>query len=393
MIQRECSRCKRTDPPPKQCAACERAFYCSSKCQRRDWVAHIFDCKPKRTLNSADYLAYSVLERGRQPEYPEAESHFGFGNSTDKGAAKRLVGLYTMLLHPDQLGVKPIALNRWRVEGTLKENIKREFQKLPEDKRGPDFAWFLKNSNVVDELPLQKKLEMFESPIEKSIRKTCESVGMPPTLTQAEMQGYINSMPPDENECLMMLTFLNMHAAPDISSTIWVKFGYSVFGKHNEAPLAGMYFNLTRRCTFKEFCAAYALGSLVKLFTQYGIEVDNPGLVDLLSETPEVKKSVWWLRQYIDIVLVNGFESEMEFKPGQPACGDYGFARVKTVEEHRMLVDLYKGFFANMTGTQPLEMHTACRKNRLFEFFTEEMSYKLKNKKVYKRLLLNSCPR
>jgi hypothetical protein len=54
----------------KRCSGCQKVDYCSTACQREDWVCHIFDCKPHRAINTADYLALAVY-KNLLPEHPQ----------------------------------------------------------------------------------------------------------------------------------------------------------------------------------------------------------------------------------------------------------------------------------------------------------------------------------
>jgi len=77
----------------KRCAGCRKVYYCSIACQKYDWVCHIFDCKPRRPINTADYLALAV-QQNLLPEHPQTCEDYGFNRALTAEEKTMLFGLY-----------------------------------------------------------------------------------------------------------------------------------------------------------------------------------------------------------------------------------------------------------------------------------------------------------
>lgn len=77
----------------KRCAGCRKVYYCSTDCQKYDWVYHIFDCKPRRPINTADYLALAVRQN-LLPEHPQTCEDYGFNRAFQPEDKSKLLGLY-----------------------------------------------------------------------------------------------------------------------------------------------------------------------------------------------------------------------------------------------------------------------------------------------------------
>ncbi|KAJ3568898.1 hypothetical protein NP233_g5403 [Leucocoprinus birnbaumii] len=111
-----------------------------------------------------------------------------------------------------------------------------------------------------------------------------------------------------------------------------------------------------------------------------GLYMAEPNTIALLRETPRVS-SVWWLNRYIQASIFEGRESDLTYMPyNSMVLVDYGFINCRTVEDRRLLFDLYKPFFANHESNS-MNLHRACMKGRLYEHFTEDLGYRLRRKK------------
>lgn len=61
-MTRPCTVCKSLTK--KTCVGCSRTAYCSTKCQKQDWIPHILECEnPGREVTTADRLVADVLGR------------------------------------------------------------------------------------------------------------------------------------------------------------------------------------------------------------------------------------------------------------------------------------------------------------------------------------------
>ena len=62
-----CSYCKKTDKGEKKrfkkCSKCQRSFYCSKRCQKKDWKSHGYYCHVYSHMDavSTDILVFAGL--------------------------------------------------------------------------------------------------------------------------------------------------------------------------------------------------------------------------------------------------------------------------------------------------------------------------------------------
>ncbi|KXN91280.1 hypothetical protein AN958_01491 [Leucoagaricus sp. SymC.cos] len=403
---RRCASCGENDLPLKRCTGCNKAWYCSRECQKVDWVRHIFDCNPSRSITTADYLALAVREN-LIPDHPQTCEDYGFARAIDSSQSPNLLGLYIGLLDPDRLGVKPLTLHRWRLEGTLVENIKREFERIPKASRGGYYPWFLQNQYLLDGTQTKQEWqEQFQSHMEEAFRRAWSFIGKPPDASGAEIHRWSKSLPQYLHHCFSFYVMLLMGQHPSVDTALWITLGFCACEwQEDEMELSLSYSNLIRCCTFDEFCDAYTSSSLVDLFQSKGVDLPkdpsdkinpvDPCIFDVLSGSPYRNKSVWRLKQYIEHKIVNGEDAEDDsiMHPTPSISADYGFHRCGSPEDRRLLFGLYKEFFKQKRGqVKPLQLHQACVQGRLFAYFTEDLQMRLKQKKVYKRLLVNPYP-
>lgn len=127
------------EPASKRRCGCSRAWYCSKRCQKDAWVHHIFDCNPRREINTADYLALAVHE-DLFPDDLQTLEDYGFTRAFTADNKQKLFGLYTGLIR--YIGVKPLRLHIWQISGTLTRQIKAAYEALPANSRGGYYPWF-----------------------------------------------------------------------------------------------------------------------------------------------------------------------------------------------------------------------------------------------------------
>lgn len=124
---------------------CKKGSYCSSECENKRSIPHIFTCS-KRAITTADYLYMDILH-DELPKDPDVMKDFCFDQFSFTDQSK-LLGLYKGLLLSD-IAVEDI--HTWRVEGSLVANIKRFYYQIPEVSRGGYFPWFLDHINIFDQ--------------------------------------------------------------------------------------------------------------------------------------------------------------------------------------------------------------------------------------------------
>ncbi|KAJ3570741.1 hypothetical protein NP233_g4207 [Leucocoprinus birnbaumii] len=396
MSHRPCTGCGETELPPKLCAGCKQAWYCSRECQRSCWVWHIFDCNPPRPINTADYLALAAI-KDTFPDHPQTREDYGF-NNVEPGQVHMLLGFYQGLL---RLGdVKPLSLHKWRLEGTLVENIKREYERLWGRNNGAYYPWFLQNQHVLQKQSNEERSKREKAQLDPALHRTWTFIGKPSSTSIEEIRQWVQDLPNHLQQCFFLYHTVLSNSTPAPQDDIWVNFGYCACTHvHAEGQLRQAYAELIQSCNFDEFCTAYTSSSLFSLFQGHQIEMsrlsiiitghDDPCIIDVLSGSPYRNKSVWNLKQYIVGKVIHG-PDDMSIRPIRPVMADYGFEKCSTKEEHRLLFDLYRKYFDQETHT-PLELHNACIQGRLFEFFVG-IGFTLKPKKMAKRLLRNMYP-
>lgn len=386
----KCTRCQKADTELKRCGSCKKGWYCSRECQRGDWPRHIFDCNPTRPITTADHLALAT-HKNVIPEHRPTCKDYGFYNTRDPVEQTMLLGLYTGLLSPQYLGVKPTTVHRWRLEGSLTMNIKREFETLPEGERGSFYAWFLINEFVLSDAKAQAWEREFQCTLNECLYRTWCFVGFSPDVSMPEILRYEKYTTKLEYDCFILYAMLltTRHPAPNVD--IWITYGFcGCDNLDDEMTLSQLYTDLIHRCTYPEFVEAYKSASLLSLFRKYKVKLEDPIVMDVLKEAPKQSKSVWYLKRYIEDQAINGLDDL--YDPSSALASDYGFTNCKTPLEHKLLFNTYKEFFAMGRKANPLRLHRACIHGRLFIFLTKDMKMRPKPKNLVKELMENKYP-
>ena len=144
------------------CSGCKRVYYCSTHCQEDDWVEHKFVCNPGRyPITTADHLALAV----RQDMFPgnrQTCEDYGFNRVHTDDEETNLLGLYIgMLIHllmrSSQRAYRPHQNledssqdhSQMACSWSVVDKIKATYYKIPEDRRGEYFPWFLRNEHIL----------------------------------------------------------------------------------------------------------------------------------------------------------------------------------------------------------------------------------------------------
>lgn len=77
----------------QRCSGCKKVYYCSTYCQDSDWAYHIFDCKPRRVIETAHHLARAVYD-DLVPSHPQTREDYGFNRTVTAQEESNLIGLY-----------------------------------------------------------------------------------------------------------------------------------------------------------------------------------------------------------------------------------------------------------------------------------------------------------
>ncbi|KAJ3569505.1 hypothetical protein NP233_g5001 [Leucocoprinus birnbaumii] len=378
----ECAFCERTGAP-RRCEGCERAYYCDYVCQTHHWIYHIFSCN-SGDVTTAHHLALAA-RHGDLPE-PVTSAEYGISTAGSPHARIMLFGVYAGLL--EGLGVKPVILHRWKEDGNLIENIKRAYEGVSEELRGDYYAWFLRNQHILstEHVAVQEK-EGLTVAQERAYRTWC-FIGRPRDTPPQIVSSLVQSLPYNDGLCFELYTMLLRGVFPGPQFPIWMTFGFCACqGEEALTRLRSDYRALIAACTFEEFVRAFTNASLIRLFEEKGVTLcASPNIIDVLSGSPDRQKPVWPLKRYVECEYYN-FKNKIIDSRTTKQLSIWGFSSVLPPEEQKMLVSLYKRFFGFETNGDPLQLDKARRAGRLYEFFTEDMLFILKPKKIYKRML------
>ncbi|KAF8133966.1 hypothetical protein EV363DRAFT_1325125 [Boletus edulis] len=369
----------------RRCAGCQKVYYCSTSCQKEDWVYHIFDCKPGRPINTADHLARAVFEN-LLPEHPQTCDDYGFSRAFTADEKSKLLGLYIGLIKV--IKIPPKTIHGWRIRGVLVDEIKTTFYKIPERTRGGYFPWFLQNEHIIALAGQPLPEDMMHNHADEMMVRAWRFIGGRDTDSGEEIMAAVNRKPREEKDCHILYSLLLSKWRPHPDLDLWVDFGFaSCTSQEEEWLLCTRYQRLITKCSFTEFCDAYRGRRLLDFFLSKEMQVDDPRghLRDLLHGPANCKKSVWYLKQSIVQEDSTKEESRME----RSVMVDYGFMNCKNDSERRQLKRVYKAFF-DIPGVDPLALHEAAIKGNIHGYLSTVVKG-LKDPK-FKRLMKNPYP-
>ncbi|KAF8133967.1 hypothetical protein EV363DRAFT_1448604 [Boletus edulis] len=367
----------------RRCAGCQKVYYCSTTCQKKGWIFHIFDCNPLQPINTAYYLARAVY-RDLLPDHPQTCEDYGFNRAVTAEEKTMLFGLYVGLIKFHE--IPPKTIHNWRVRGVLVDEIKAAFYKIPEHARGGYFTWFLQNEHIVALAGQPLSEEALHDRTDAILVRAWRFTGGSERDSVEAIRAAIARKSVEEQQCHTLYTLLlsMWHPAPYLD--LWIHFGFaSCISEQGEMALGGVYQQLIRKCSFKEFCDAYRGGRLLDLFRSNGLQVDDPHghLRDLLHGPRGCRKSVWFLKR--TIVQEDATEaSSME----RSVTVDYGFMNCRNDTERRQLKQVYKAFFDS--HGDPLALHEAAIKGNLYGYLSTVVKGHKDPK--FKRLMKNPYP-
>ena len=367
LIEDDCFVCMRMTV--RRCSSCNKYPLCSMSCEREfDYAPHTISCPgTKRPIDSTDYLCLAVLE-DTLPDDPKTCDDFGFSHFWDSKDRSHLFGLYVGLMNYIKVPSRTVA--RWLEEGTLNENIVRNYEVIPERYRGDYYPWFLKNRHIIEQgVDKNDLFTRFVGKVEPYLDEGDKMINLGNCQPKHKRQGYY-----------MFVSGLN-HNYPDISCEEWYLFGFcTTVEDHSENLLGGLYGNLIPQCRFTEFWQAYAQGKLIDLMDRKGLGEHRQQFrhLDLfLSTSPDGSKhSVWSL-----VLFCRGEEKEAP----RILLADYGFINCETALDRMQLKDTYKLL---LQKCDPLELHKACIEGNIYQFARKHMELG----KLSQRLMKNFYP-
>jgi hypothetical protein len=376
---RECNACGRESSGLKRCSGCHKVWYCSVTCQKSDWVPHIFECKPRRPITTADHLALAV-RNNLLPQDTQTCEDYGFARAFTAEKRSKLLGLYIGLMSSVFIGIPSKTIHDWRVKGVLVEEIKAAYYKIPAESRGEYFPWFLQNQHILDP---STTADQSNNEGDAMVLHAWRFTGGAETDSPADIKAQINSMSEDKQSCHLFYTFLLSKWHPAPFHDLWIPFGFcSCACEEEEMYLGGQYQVLITKCTFNEFYDAFCSARILDLFHKNGIDVNVRYLADVL-QNHNMHKSVWDLKQFV----LQTHEQNPEGRMVNSVACDYGFMNCRKGAEIQALKKVYRTFFERYDA-DPLMLHDAAIRGNIFGY----MGSLMKLNKKYERLMKNPYP-
>lgn len=412
VIERQCNYCRDrwrsetdegddTPPPPSErrlqlCSGCRLVRYCCQTHQKRDWLEHIFDCKPDQ-VTTAHHLVRSI-KMDIHVAHPQTLVDYGFTRVKRNHEQIKLYGLYAGLIkyipmvmslpRGDGTYLNPKKIHQWRVKGVLVAEIKKAFEALPPSSRGGYYPWFLQNEHILDPStspPEFSDLTDEESAaVDNAFRRAWIYSGGSPELTHEESMHIFRTLSQSDRsryDCVYFITMIYARAHFSPRDTLWIPFGFCACdGSEGEASLARSYMRLIASCAFEVFLEAVRTKSVVALMSRSDIRPfinsEAAAFEDVMKGTT---KSVWDLKAFI----LGNLENREEM--GRSAEVDYGFINCRTEPEAIALRLAYRRYFDHR-DCRPLDLHAACIQGRTYEHVDSVV--RLKDKSL-RRLMKN----
>ncbi|KAJ7185836.1 hypothetical protein C8R46DRAFT_1061865 [Mycena filopes] len=368
-----------------RCAACKNVWYCSKRCQQREWPGHLVNCYPGRPIISADRLR-AAAHRKKVPLDQETLSDYGF-NRVDEVGGKNLLEIYRVVFEE---GVHPRDVHRWRISGSLLKEVESLLRRIEFWKRAPFMRWFESHRHAFDpNMPVPEERNPMVDQIHAARIKLWNAVGDFPSHNLDDIHSALRNWSTERATFFCFRASMGLfHPGPDLTEE-WISFGFcACHDEGEERFLATTYTMLADRSSYDAFCTAYLNSGLNELMDATGLRPRRlalPYLEDVLTHSPRGFKSVWPLKQHV--LHPRSVRSDMEMSVEV----DYGFVNCASEDEYQELRSLYTSIFER-TGANPLKLHEACISGALYEYVLE-LNPELKNKKnrakKFRRLLQN----
>lgn len=367
------------------------------ECESHEGSRTKFTCDMRKPLHSADYLQEDC-KKDVLPGDAEVIEHFGFHRFPLMQDRAKLLGLYQGLF---LLDITPDQLNSWRLNGTLLENMKATFSKVPEGIRGGYFPWFLKHQYCLDDSKTGNEV------VDDLVHTFYDEARL--HLEPEERNIEIDKIrPPFKRIAFDFLAWtLHGYGPPPPYTNSYYEFGFcTCLGEPDEARLGDLYRKLLvgdksssfetedlnlhssnhRTCTFVELWQALEAGKLTNLMDSKGFELERRKFrhLDTFLAHPYhgPRSSVWNLQAFLNDKKNN--------EPSWAVSVDYGFENCKGSVEVQELKSIYRRILAL---SDPLALHDACVAGQLFDFAKSLMELEPRLKKTMRNPYpLSPCP-
>ncbi|KAH7099606.1 hypothetical protein BKA62DRAFT_709511 [Auriculariales sp. MPI-PUGE-AT-0066] len=385
----------------RPCSGCRTVWYCCALHRRRDWIEHVFACKPDE-LTAAHYLVRAV-QTGVMPDHLQTNQDYGFSRCPLPMQKEYLFGMYSDFIkvvhmgHPYPLEMNllnPEKLHDWRVQGLLVVKIKAAFDALPPSFRGAYYSWFLQNQHILNtytpSVPQQDRVGETRQSLEMSLRRAWIFAGGSPSYSDAEIHHFLTEKDVCEANCILLYAHLFCGARPARQHPLWIHFGFCACANAaQESTLAQLYVMLAERHAFSVIYVAWSTSKLDHMFRQECaispafaafFSTLPQDVATLLARLPSANHSVWNLKKFI-----SSYGDDIHIVPTS-MLQDYGFINCRTSGDVEVLRHAYRRYF-DSDWCQPLRLHEACIQGRLFQHIHGVVC--LKNKKLH--ALMRNC--
>ncbi|KZT36191.1 hypothetical protein SISSUDRAFT_87673 [Sistotremastrum suecicum HHB10207 ss-3] len=355
---RTCVVCK--TPTKKTCTGCSRITYCSAQCQRKHWICHIIDCEnPGREITTADRLAASLFGHYILHD-KQTMSDYGFCRISGPEEVKFLFLVYHEMFQV--FGIKPPTLHKWRVEGRLYQELIATYERAGagENPANKNFLWLSEHPQIFYSEAGENRLKGQE---DYMALKAWTYIGGSESTSPEDVIEEVDNWPYRRRICfLFYMTMVGSDGPPMDLPVFWMDYGFCVFTDHIAEPLQKLYSLLLQRCTFEEFCDAYATSSLITLMDRKGLRDARRKMPDalevVLSQSPDNISPIWHLKSF-------ALSPEANYRWG--ALIPYGFANCPDRTESNQLRHFYARLFTEWK-VSPLQLHNAAMQDCIFEY-------------------------
>ena len=299
-------------------------------------------------MDSADYLVLDCFDNDL-PQDPSVLEDFGFHHFHDFKSQSNILGLFIGLVKHLKVGDRQ--LHRWRVEGTLKENIIAKFSVLPVGSRGGYFSWFLEHNWIFEPAKSDTKRDELSALVQSAIH----------ILDEEDKAMPISQLRPDAKlHAFLFYSTLFQGWSPAPGMPTWIGLGFCTRkNQWDENLLAGMYQQLIGKCSFREFWEAMDASRMLQLLDKYGLTKTYEEFrhFEVLMKNTVRRPSVWELKEFCQLDKPDPIKSVIV---------DYGFMHCKGPDDRRDLKNAYQMFFEQ--GGDEMELHAACVQGNIYEY-------------------------